>query len=163
MVRPNRESGKEGGPAVSTRAEHPVTCDDMPKSQREVEAKAPEPTPSRAWVNTPSQKIDLQSEAHGSRFLCLSPEEKTFLIKLHQNLGHPSHARLSQVLREQGHEPSLSQGILDMKRSTCQNEQRPKIQRPATIKDDLDLNDKVGIDGIIHSRQRDTIPFLPYD
>ena len=144
----NREPGKEGDQTESTRAERTVTGEDLPKPQHEVEDKTSGPTPSRVSANTPSQKIDLQSATHGSRFMCLSPEEKTFLIKLHQNLGHPSHARLSQVLREQGHEPSLSQGILDMKCSTCQNEQRPKIQRPATIKDDLDFNDKVGIDGI---------------
>ena len=102
----NREPGKEGDQTESTRAERTVTGEDLPKPQHEVEDKTSGPTPSRVSANTPSQKIDLQSATHGSRFMCLSPEEKTFLIKLHQNLGHPSHARLSQVLREQGHEPS---------------------------------------------------------
>ena len=33
---------------------------------------------------------DIQSQMHGNRFLTLPPEERSLLIRVHKNLGHPS-------------------------------------------------------------------------
>ena len=41
----------------------------------------------------------------------------------------------------------MIQGLQDMKCSTCQHHQNPKLQRPATLKQELDFGDKVSVDG----------------
>ena len=138
-------------PAVTETAREPASHEpthDVPETMEDRHQDSDRCSVPRT---TKSQQADFRSEKHGPKFMQLSPEQKTFLIKLHQNLGHPSHARLSQVLQEQGHAPCLSQGILDMKCSTCTNEQQPKVQRTATIKDDLDFNDRIGIDGVTYT------------
>ena len=92
--------------------------------------------------------IDSQSQQHGSRFLSLPAHEKQHLLRVHKNLGHPSHQVLSQVLRRQGYPSHLTQALEDMKCSVCIQHQHPKIQRPATIKAELDFGDKVSVDGV---------------
>ena len=92
--------------------------------------------------------IDSQSQQHGSRFLSLPAHEKQHLLRVHKNFGHPSHQVLSQVLRRQGYPSHLTQALEDMKCSVCVQHQHPKIQRPATIKAELDFGDKVSIDGV---------------
>ena len=129
MFAANRSSDNERTsngcpPALPETASEPASqaqTHDVPKN---LEDRHQDSNPCSVPRITTSQQADLRSEKHGPKFLQLSPEQKTFLIKLHQNLGHPSHARLSQVLREQGHAPCLSHGILDMKCSTCTNEQQ---------------------------------------
>jgi hypothetical protein len=92
--------------------------------------------------------IDSQSQQHGSRFLSLPAREKQHLLRVHKNFGHPSHQVLSQVLRRQGYPSHLTQALEDMKCSVCVQHQHPKIQRPATIKAELDFGDKVSVDGV---------------
>ena len=65
-----------------------------------------------------------------------------------QNLCHPSSEQLSQVLRTQGCRPEISQAVFDLKCSTFAACQKPKVTRPSSLKDALDFNDKVFIDGI---------------
>ena len=93
----------------------------------------------------------LQPEAktgHGPRFRALPKEEQALIKRAHQNLCHPSPEQLSAVLRTQGCRPEVSQAVFDMECSTCISCQRPKISRPSSLKDSLDFNDKVFIDGI---------------
>jgi len=106
------------------------------------------PNPASVQASESPSKIDEQSQNHGSRFLAMSPENRKLAIRLHKNLGHPEPTKLSKVLQQRGYCPELCQGVLDLKCSVCQMQQRPKIQRPATLKEELEFGDKVSIDGV---------------
>ena len=93
-------------------------------------------------------EIDAQSSQHGEKFRNLSLEDRRMLIKLHKNLGHPAPSQLSQVLSRQGYAEALTQAVHDMRCSVCQMQQKPRLQRPAALKDELDFNDKVSMDGV---------------
>ena len=92
-------------------------------------------------------ELDIQDKYQGPRFATLTNEERRHLLRLHKNLGHPSSQVLSQVMRNQGYPSHMIQGLQDMKCSTCQHHQNPKLQRPATLKQELDFGDKVSVDG----------------
>ena len=106
----------------------------------------PNPEPSHESLD-PSA-IDEASTQHGPKFMSMNPENKKIAIRLHKNLGHPDPQKLSKVLQQRGYSPELYQGVLDLKCSTCQMQQRPKLQRPATLKEELEFGDKVSIDGV---------------
>ena len=95
----------------------------------------------------PSQ-VDEVSKDHGPRFLAMSPENRKLALRLHKNLGHPDPAKLSRVLHQRGYPEELSQGVLDLKCSVCQMQQRPKLQRPSTLKEELEFGDKIAMDGV---------------
>ena len=94
------------------------------------------------------QVIDLQSVNHGPHFLQLSKTDQQELIRAHKNLGHPSNEKLSLLLKQQGCSSELSTGVLDLKCSVCHMQARPKHSRPGTIKECLDFNDRIAIDGL---------------
>ena len=104
-------------------------------------------TPSPLDINTPSQ-IDEYSNYHGPRFLAMSNDDRKLALRLHKNLGHPDPQRLSQVLKQQGYGAELCQGVLDLKCSVCQMQKRPTLQRPATLKPELDFGDRIAMDGV---------------
>ena len=89
-----------------------------------------------------------ESKGKFNRFLSLPREEQAMLRRAHQNLCHPSPEQLSMVLRNQGVRPEVTQAVFDMKCENCALHQQPKIARPSTLKNDLDFNDKIFIDGI---------------
>ena len=97
---------------------------------------------------TEHEKIDTQSQIHGPRFCALPPEERSLLVRVHKNLGHPSCQVLSQVLRQKGYPRAMIQALEDFKCSTCIAQQKPKIPRPATLKSETDFADKVSCDGV---------------
>ena len=107
--------------------------------------------------NTPSQdsKIDeyqsldqLQKSTlkHGPKFLKLNLQERQWLSKIHHNLGHPNQAKLQAVLKNQGFDDRLIQGLADFQCGTCHELQEPKIARPASLSEPKDFNDSVGCD-----------------
>ena len=108
------------------------------------EIEAPETVPG---IIEPSQ-VDFSSKDHGPRFLLMSPENKKLALRLHKNLGHPDPNKLSQILKQRGYDAELSQGVLDLKCSVRQMTQKPKLQRPATLKEALEFGDKVSVDGV---------------
>ena len=91
---------------------------------------------------------DIQSQMHGNRFLTLPPEERSLLIRVHKNLGHPSKQVLSQVLRQKGFPTTMIQALEDYQCSTCQMQQKPRIPRPASLKTEMDFCDKISTDGV---------------
>ena len=95
----------------------------------------------------PSQ-VDEVSQDHGPKFLSMSAENRRLALRLHKNLGHPEPAKLSKILQQRGYSQELSQGILDLKCSVCQMQQRPKLQRPSTLKEELEFGDKIAMDGV---------------
>eukprot|EP00435_Cladocopium_sp_Y103_P042518 s19_g11.t1 len=108
----------------------------------------PSPSPDVPDSDETPMNIDANSNNHGPKFLALSSEQKKLALRLHKNLGHPDPRRLSQVLQQRGYAKELSQGVLDLKCSICQMQQRPKIPKPATLKSELHFGDKVSIDGV---------------
>eukprot|EP00435_Cladocopium_sp_Y103_P016264 s1455_g4.t1 len=94
------------------------------------------------------ESIDVASQQHGSRFLALPPEERSLLVRIHKNLGHPSSQVLGQVLRQKGYPATMIQALEDFQCSTCQMHKKPKVARPANIKSEIDFGDKVSVDGI---------------
>ena len=96
---------------------------------------------------SPSQ-IDEHSNYHGPKFLAMSNDDRKLALRLHKNLGHPDPQRLSQVLKQQGYGTEICQGVLDLKCSVCQMQKRPSLQRPATLKPELDFGDRIALDGV---------------
>ena len=85
---------------------------------------------------------------HGPAFLSLEPQQRSDLLRLHQNLGHPDPARLNRLLVSQGADPRVIAGALDMQCDVClETQPKPKLAHPAAIHGDLDFNDVVGADG----------------
>ena len=108
-------------------------------------------------------QIDCEGSNQGPKFKALSGYEKQTLLRLHKNLGHPSPQVLAQVLRQQGYPSHLIRGLEDMKCSTCIQHQAPKIQRPATLKSELDFGDKISVDGITwHNKNKERFHFYHY-
>ena len=95
----------------------------------------------------PSQ-VDEISQDHGPKFLSMSTENRKLALRLHKNLGHPEPAKLCKILQQRGYTQELSRGIMDLKCSVCQTQQRPKLQRPSTLKEELEFGDKVAMDGV---------------
>lgn len=78
----------------------------------------------------------------------ITKEEKQMIVKCHKGMGHPSPERLSTMLRQQGFRSEVAHAALQYKCPVCVQCSQPKNARPATIKDDMDFNDRVAIDGI---------------
>ena len=93
-----------------------------------------------------SQTADLHSAKQSARFQALPRDEQIALLRAHKNLGHPSGERLSTLLRAQGYRAEIAQAALDLKCSTCQESQQPKLARPGSIRDELDFNDRICMD-----------------
>jgi hypothetical protein len=108
----------------------------------------PMPSPDASEENMTPMSIDESSQDHGPKFLEMSPENKKLALRLHKNLGHPEPRRLSQVLQQRGYDQSLVQGVLDLRCSVCQMQKKPKIPRPASLKQELGFGDKVSMDGV---------------
>ena len=106
-----------------------------------------EDRPAMSTGLTSSQQVDSLEQSQGSRFKALPRDEQIALIRAHKNLGHPSPERLSTILRSQGYRPEVSQAALELRCSVCQAKTMPKLSRPGALKDDLDFNDRICIDG----------------
>ena len=117
--------------AVQTDNQKPIAVESQPAAESLVPGWAPKIIPR-----------------HGPAFRALEPQQRTDLVRLHHNLGHPDPARLQRLLIDQGAEPSVIQGALDMQCDVClETQKKPKLPNPSTIHDDLDFNDVVGADG----------------
>ena len=95
---------------------------------------------------TELEQLQQSVITHGPKFMQLSPQERHWLSKIHHNLGHPGHNKLQAVLKMQGYDDKLIQGLTDFRCSTCHELQRPKIARPAHLADPREFNDCVGCD-----------------
>ena len=138
-------------PAEPARATQSQTLErSQASSVPEIRAEAPSPMPSPTTQETslmPSQ-VDEISQDHGPKFLSMSTENRKLALRLHKNLGHPEPAKLCKILQQRGYTQELSRGIMDLKCSVCQMQQRPKLQRPSTLKEELEFGDKVAMDGV---------------
>jgi len=85
---------------------------------------------------------------HGPKFLKLDKEHQQWLMKIHQNLGHPSAQKLKIVLKDQKCPDCVMDAIDDYRCSICHESQRPRHARPSATSNVKDFNDSVGCDGI---------------
>ena len=101
----------------------------------------------------PSDKHDIEAWApppipiHGPAFRNLSKEEKSTLIRVHANLGHPAPQTLSNHLRAAGADPSLVQAALEYQCDSCLESVEPRLQRPSKLSEPREFNDVIGVDG----------------
>ena len=70
-------------------------------------------TPISAESPSDLEKLEQSTLKHGPKFLELDAPKRQWLSKIHHNLGHPSAAKLQAVLRSQGYNDSLIQGLSD--------------------------------------------------
>lgn len=158
-VLPKRQLIRTGCPArlsITVFAHNPVAT-----PQPEVPTVAPGPLPGdliETPQNVPERVVcDVSSHHHGPRFQNLSAQEREVLLRCHRNLGHPSADRLKTLLKQQGFRPEAIEAIDDLRCSTCLEQQAPKISRPSALKEPLDFNDKVSMDGVSWENKKGTV------
>ena len=81
-------------------------------------------------------------------FRSLPRDEQIALLRCHKNLGHPNPEKLSTVLRQQGYRPEVAKAAPEMQCSVCQAGVQPKGHRPSSLRDEMDFNDRISMDGI---------------
>ena len=95
-----------------------------------------------------SQHCDLNNPRQSSSFRSLPRDDQSALVRCHKNLGHPSPERLYTVLRQQGYRPEVAKAALEYQCSVCQAGVQPKSQRPSSLRDEMDFNDRISTDGV---------------
>ena len=85
---------------------------------------------------------------HGPKFMKLSPENRSMILKMHKNLGHPDAVTLGNVLRDQGWLSETVDSLSDLHCPTCFERQRPKIARPSHVHEPREFNDLISIDAV---------------
>ena len=96
---------------------------------------------------TKPQVADLQNKQQPQSFQQLPRNEQASILRAHRNLGHPSAEKLSTILRQQGFRPEVVKAAAEMRCSICESNAEPKHARPSVLRDDLDFNDRISIDG----------------
>ena len=94
---------------------------------------------------TPQQHATMQA---------LSKEDQSLLMKIHKNLGHPNPERLSAMMLKQGYRPELVRAARHFRCDVCIQNSQPKDARPSTLRDDLEFNDRVSVDGFSWTNQK---------
>lgn len=80
--------------------------------------------------------------------LALRPEERSWILKVHKNMGHPSAAKLKAFCQQLGCQPEIVEALEDLRSSTCAETKGPELVKPSAIHPTLDFGDVVGMDGI---------------
>ena len=78
----------------------------------------------------------------------LPKSDQQMLAKIHKNLGHPSAERMSTIMLQQGFRPEMVKAARNYQCSICIQNSQPKAARPGSLKDDMDFNDRISIDGL---------------
>ena len=92
------------------------------------------------------EQLQKSTLKHGPKFLSLTISQQQWLSKIHHNLGHPSASKLQAVLKQQGYDDALIQGLSDFRCSTRHELQEPRLARPAHLSEPREFNDCVGCD-----------------
>ena len=115
-----------------------------------------EPQASESGTATSSQvKPDMEAwgpppiPIHGPAFRNLTKEEKSTLVRAHNNLGHPAPQTLANHLRSAGASPSIVQGALEYQCDSCLESIEPRLQRPSKLPEPREFNDLIGVDGFL--------------
>lgn len=138
--------------AANTPAEFPNRAGE---SHEKVKLSSVDPPPTETIPPTSleetsmsrSQLADLYSKQQPESFRLLPKSEQAAILRAHRNLGHPSPEKFSTILRPQGFRPEVVRAAIELKCSTCEATAEPKHARPSTLRDELDFNDRISIDG----------------
>ncbi|CAE7708982.1 GIP [Symbiodinium sp. CCMP2592] len=84
---------------------------------------------------------------HGPAFRNLSKEDRSQLIRIHNNLGHPAPTTLAKHLKAAGEKPAMVEAALDYQCDACLEATEPRHQRPSKLPEALEFNDLIGVDG----------------
>ena len=125
---------KRGPPAAAERANPP---DDVPGGSGESQSMRPD---LEGWAPPPTP-------THGPAFRNLDKAAKSQLVRIHNNLGHPSPETLAKHLKAAGEDPALVQAALDYQCDACLESTEPRHQRPSKLPEVLEFNDLLGVDG----------------
>ena len=101
-----------------------------------------------------SRHCDLKNTKQPESFRNLPRDEQIALLRCHKNLGHPHPEKLSTVLRQQGYRPEVAKAALDLQCSVCQAGVQPKGHRPSSLRDEMDFNDRISMDGVKWTNQK---------
>ena len=82
-----------------------------------------------------------------------TPQQRSWLLQVHKNLGHPDAKKLSMVLKQQGASPEITEAVPDLQCPTCWAHQQPKLGRPSSIHLHRDFNDRISMDGVTWTAQ----------
>ena len=83
---------------------------------------------------------------HGPAFRALTSEEKSDLIRLHRNLGHPSPKKLVEHLQTAKAFPHVIAAAKAYVCDACVESTASRHQRPSKLQDPQEFNDTVGLD-----------------
>ena len=86
---------------------------------------------------------------HGPKFRLLTDAEKSDLIKVHKNLGHPDPTQLAAHLQQLGASSRIIEAAREFVCDACVESSAFRHQRPAQLHDAAEFNDTVGIDGFL--------------
>ena len=126
-----RKNPGNGMPDTENSASHPSSSStDPPDSTPNIEGWGPPPIP-----------------IHGPAFRNPSKEEKSTLIRAHNNLGHPTPQTFANHLRAAGASSNLIQGALEYQCDSCLESAEPRLQRPSKLPEPREFNDLIGVDG----------------
>eukprot|EP00435_Cladocopium_sp_Y103_P032016 s3083_g8.t1 len=143
---PNAARDSRPEPPVQNASNSTVPSPDAVESKNSPSAEqTTSPNPSVPW--TESQQADFESSTQTSHFKSLTREEQQALIRAHKNLGHPHPEKFSSIIRQQGFRPEVARAALELKCSVCQSQQKPKTGVPGNLRDEMDFNDRVHVDG----------------
>jgi len=144
-VRESRIDTSDPGASNSASAP-PVRTPEATEAKTSDAAPTESPNPIREL--TESQQADMKmSSSQSAHFKSLTKEEQQALIRAHKNLGHPHAEKFSSILRQQGFRPEVARAALELKCSVCQAQQLPKTGAPGNLRDELDFNDRIHVDG----------------
>ena len=115
-------------------------------SESQLPRTNPETSPEEMPMSK-SQLADLQNKNQPVSFQQLPRSEQAAILRAHRNLGHPSAEKLATILRQQGFRPEVVRAAAELKCSVCDSTAEPKHARPSVIRDELDFNDRISIDG----------------
>ena len=124
-------------------------------SENEVNSNQHTTTPAPETVEAvrpqseqPSVNPEVIRAQQGDAFKSLPPWEQTQLIRIRKNLGQPTNEKLANALKLQGQRPEVIRAALELRCTVCAACAAPKHQRPGSLKNLLDFNHRVYMDGI---------------
>ena len=97
-------------------------------------------------VEYPEVKEEQPYQGHGPKYRALKADQKTWLHKVHVNLGHPNHQKLKNILQMQGVAKEILEALADFRCDTCHELQKPKLARPSATNTVREFNDCIGCD-----------------
>ena len=96
----------------------------------------------------PENNQEEEDNSNLEHLSSLSPEERSSLLRAHKNLGHPEPAKLAALLRQQGFRPDIVKSAYELRCDTCESLRAPQKARPSAIREAIDFNDKISVDGM---------------